>query len=76
MPGQQTRKAAVGEDFATGLASGAIVGFVVGISDSLNRAAAARTGLAEAAVNRHLRTERSHALREFRLCFSNKSISP
>jgi len=61
---EQAREAAVGEDFAAGLAGGAIVGFIVGITDALNGVATTRTGLAEAAVNSHLGTKCRDALRE------------
>ena len=55
---EQARKAAVGQHLAAGLAGGAVVGFVVGIADALDGRAAARAGLAEAAVDGHLGAER------------------
>ena len=54
----------VGQDAATGLAPGAIVGLVVGVPDPLDRRAADRARLAEPAVHRHPLAERRHLARE------------
>src|SRR5262249_15029552 len=57
---------AVGEQLAAGLARRAIVGFVLGIDDALDRRSAVRAGLAEAAVHGHALPERGDLLRERR----------
>src|SRR4030095_14805999 len=54
---EQHRERAVGEETAVGLAAGAVVRLVLGVYDALHRRAADRAGLAEAAMDGHLRPE-------------------
>jgi len=54
---EETREAAVREDLSVGLALRAVVGFVVGVADSLDGCAAGWAGLSEAAVHGHVFAE-------------------
>ena len=54
---EEAGEAAVGEDFAAGLAGGAVVGFVVGVADALDGCGAAGAGEIEAAVHGHVGAE-------------------
>ena len=73
---QQARKAAIGEDFAAGLAGGAVVGFVVGVANALDGAAATRAGLAEAAVDRHFGAKGGDVFGEFCPGFGREPCNP
>src|SRR5579872_5576132 len=61
---EEPRERAIREHAPTGLAARAVVGLILGIADTLHGRAADRAGLAEAAVNGHLRAKRSDFLRE------------
>ncbi len=54
---EETGEAAVGEELAAGLAGGAVIGLVVGVSDALDLFAAARARLPVAAVDGHVLAE-------------------
>src|SRR5580692_1254379 len=73
---EQPRQAAVGEDFAACLAGGTVVGFVVGVSNTLNGRAATRAGLAEAAVDCHFRTECSDAFGKLFSGLGGEAVCP
>ena len=73
---EQPRQAAIGEELAAGLAGGAVVGFVVGVSNTLNGRAAPRAGLAEAAVNCHFRTECSDAFGKLFPGLGDEAVHP
>src|ERR1700689_4255095 len=68
---EEARKAAVGEEFSAGLALGAVVGFFVGVADTLDFFAAARAGLAEFSVGGHLGAERGPLFRKIFFCFGS-----
>ena len=61
---EEAREAAVGEESAVGLAGGAVIGFVVGVTDALDGSAATRAGEFVAAVDGHAWTERGDFLGE------------
>src|SRR5262249_15172741 len=63
---EQPRQSAVGEDHSAGLASCAVVRFVLGVDDALYGRATDRTGLAILAVHRHLGPERGNLGRKAR----------
>jgi hypothetical protein len=73
---EEAGETTVGEDFAAGLAMGAVVGLVVGVADALDGLAAAGAGLAIAAMNGHFRTEGGDFLREALLGFSAEAVDP
>ena len=73
---KEAAEAAVGEDFAAGLAAGAVVGFVVGVADALDFCAAAGAGLAVAAVDGHAFAEGGHFFGEFVFGFGAESGDP
>src|SRR5207247_1584933 len=50
---EQLREGAIGQELSAGLASRAVIGFVLRVDDPLNDRAADRAGLAVAAVNGH-----------------------
>src|SRR5437762_812981 len=56
---KQSRQRSIRQDFAFGLASGAVVGFVFGVADALDLDAADWTGLAELAVDGEVGAEGS-----------------
>ena len=51
---QEAGEAAIGENFSSGLAAGAVVGFVVGVANALDFFSTGHAGLSIAAVNGHL----------------------
>jgi hypothetical protein len=55
---QEAGQAAIGENFSSGLATGAIVGFVVGVANALDFLSAGWAGLSVAAVNGHFLSKR------------------
>ena len=55
---QQPGETSVSQDLSAGLAASTVVGFVVGVANALDGITAARAGLAEAAMYRHLRAKR------------------
>src|SRR4051794_2952697 len=61
---QQPREGAVGEQAPAGLALGAVVRFVAGVDNALHGSAAARTRLAELAVDGHVGAEGGDLLGE------------
>ena len=63
---QQTRQTAVGQDPPARLAAWAVVGLVFRVSDALDRGAAGRAGLPEAAMDRHPGPKRGDPLRKGR----------
>src|SRR5215469_4145554 len=73
---QQAGEAAVGEDFASGLAAGAVVGFVVGVANAENLIAATRAGLTVAAMHSHSFAKGSDLFREGGGGFSAETIEP
>ena len=73
---EQARKRAVGEDPAFGLTAGTIVGFVIGIADSLHGCAAYWAGLTEPAVNSHLGTKRGDFLGPAVTGLGSKTLDP
>jgi hypothetical protein len=73
---QQSRQGPVGEDFALGLALRAIVCFVRGVTDSLNRSLANRARHFESAMNRHAFAECRYLLGEAIAGLLNQTIGP
>ena len=73
---EEPGEAAVGQDLSAGLAAGAVVGFVVCVANALDLLAAARAGLAKAAVDGHLRTKCRDLLREAPLRFAPHAVRP
>src|SRR6266545_3475913 len=61
---EELREGTVGEELAAGLADGAVIRFILGVDDPLDRRAAVRAGLAVAAVHRHSLAEGGDLLRE------------
>src|SRR5579864_4091330 len=57
---QKPGQTAIGKDFSAGLASGAVIRFVVRIANPKNFLSAPRTRLSVAAVNRHAFAKRGH----------------
>jgi hypothetical protein len=73
---EKTGERAVGEQFAPGLARGAIVSFIGGVTNALDFRATARTGLFVAAVDGHAFAKRSHVFRELPTRFGTQPIGP
>ncbi len=73
---EETREAAVGEDFSVGLALGAVVGFVVGVADALDGLAAGGAGLFEATVDGHVFAEGGDFFGEVAGGFGVEAIDP
>src|SRR5712692_8885413 len=73
---EKARERAVGEELSAGLARGAIVGFVGGITDALDFCVAARAGLLVAAVNGHAFTKSGDVLGEFSGGFDTQALGP
>ena len=73
---EQAGQAAVGEDFAAGLADWAVVGFVVCVADALDWRAASGARLTEAAMDGHFRAECSYFFWESVLGFGVEAIDP
>jgi hypothetical protein len=69
-------KGAIGEEFAVGLASGAVVGFVGGVTDALDFGVAARTGKFVAAVDGHAVAEGGNFFGEFAGGFGAEASGP
>lgn len=57
---KQTGECAIGEEASFGLARGAIVCFVCGVTDALDFGSTSRTGLLVFPVNSHLGSEGGH----------------
>ena len=73
---EEAGEGAVGEEFAGGLADGAIVGFVAGVADALDFGAAARAGLFVAAVYGHSLAEGGDFFGELAGGLRSQAISP
>lgn len=73
---QQARKTSVRQKLAAGLTDGAVVGFVVGIADALNRRATSWARQTKATMHCHFFPKRGHFLREARDRFSVEPIHP
>src|ERR1700692_898601 len=73
---QQSRQGAVGEQLSSGLALGAVIGFVCGKTDALNFCLAPREWLLIAAMHRHLRAKRRDFFREFLARLSTQAVGP
>ncbi len=73
---EQARERPIGEDTALGLATGAVVGLVVGVADPLQRYGADRAVLAITAMYGHLRTECGNFPQEVVTCLKAKPIGP
>src|ERR1700735_287416 len=72
----QSRKRAVGEQPASGLALCTIVRFVTCVADALDLGAASRARLSIEAVHGHLGTKRSHFFRKFIARFGAQAVRP
>ena len=73
---EEAGEAAVGEEFAAGLASRAVIRFVVGVADALDGMAAARAGLLVTAVDGHAFAEGGDVFREVAGGFGAEAIGP
>ncbi len=73
---EEAGEGAVGEEFAAGLAGGAVVGFVAGVADALDFGAAARAGLFVAAVDGHAFAEGGDFFGEFAGGLGAEAIGP
>jgi hypothetical protein len=73
---EEAGEAAVGEDFAAGLASWTVVGFVVCVADALDGCGAARAGLEIAAVRGHVGAEGGYFFGELELGFCIEAVYP
>src|SRR5579885_1804792 len=73
---EQAREASISQDFSAGLAAGAIVGFIIGVSDTQNLLATSRTRFAVAAVYRHVIAEGGYLFGKFCFCLGPKAIDP
>lgn len=73
---EEAGEGAVGEDSPTGLASRTVVGFVAGVTDALDFAAATRARFFITAVDGHVFTERGNFFGEFSSGFGAKVIGP
>ena len=67
---------AVGEELSAGLAGGAIVGLVGGVTDALDFGVAARTRLLVTAVNGHAFAKGGDIFGEFIACFRAEAVEP
>src|SRR5262245_34960062 len=73
---EQTRQCAIGEETAARLAPGTVIGFVGRVPDALDRRAAHRTRLAEAAVRGHALAKRRDLRRKRIARGVDESIAP
>ena len=73
---EEAGEAAVGEEFPVGLAGGAVVGFVVGVTDALDGIATARAGKFVAAVDGHAFAEGGNFFRKFAGGFGAQASGP
>ena len=73
---EQSRQRPVGQDPPAGLTSRTVIGFTIGVPDSLKRAPADRTRLAEPAMDGHFGTEGGHILGERVARLGAKPIKP
>src|SRR5688572_25147298 len=73
---EQPRERTIGEQPALVLATRAVVGLVLRVDDLLHGRAAARAGLAVAAVHCHPLAERGHLLREAVAHLSPEAVRP
>ena len=73
---EKPRQRSVGEELPAGLASRAVVAFVVGVDNPLHRRTADRAWLFEASVDRHRFAERRHLFWEPPAGLSTQSINP
>ncbi len=73
---EEAGEGAVGEEFSAGLARGAIVGFVGGVANALDRGVAARAGLFVPAVNGHAFAESGDFFGEFAAGLGAQAIGP
>src|SRR5260370_11388528 len=73
---EKAGESAVGEELSAGLAGGAIVGFVGGVTDALDFGVAARTRLFVAAVNGHAFAKGGHVFGEFIAGFRAPALGP
>src|SRR6266849_1286524 len=72
----KAREGAIGVEFSAGLARGAIVGFVGGVTDALDFCVAARAGLFVAAVHGHAFAKGGDVLGEFAGGFGTQALGP
>ena len=73
---EQAREGTVGEEFASGLAGGAVVGFVARVANALDFGAAARARLFVAAVDGHAFAESGDFFGEFSCGVGAEAIGP
>src|SRR5271165_1816509 len=73
---EQAGEAAVGEDFSAGLATGAVVGLVVGVADALNLLSAAGAGLVKLAMHGEFGAEGGDAFGKGLVCFLAQAVHP
>src|ERR1035438_6508175 len=73
---EQPRERPVRQKPAAGLARRTIVGFVAGVTDALDPAAAPGAGLAVLSMGGHLRAERRHLFRELALRLGAQPVHP
>src|SRR6266851_6665793 len=73
---EKAGEGAVGEELSAGLAGGAIVGFVGGVTDALDFGAATRTRLFVTAVNGHAFAKGGHVFGEFIARFGAEAVEP
>ena len=73
---EETGQASIGQNLAAGLASGAVVCFLVGIADAQYLVAASWAWLTVAAMSRHIFAEGSHFLWKSLLSLSHKAVDP
>lgn len=73
---EEAGEGAVGEEFAGGLAGGAVVGFVAGVADALDFCAAAGAGKFVATVDGHAFAEGGDFFGEFTSGFGAEVIGP
>src|SRR5690242_3804471 len=73
---QQSRQASISQDFAAGLASRAIVGFVIRVANALYLFATPRARFSITAVSRHALTKCSNLLRKSSRRFCPQPLDP
>src|SRR6266705_4693563 len=73
---EKAGEGAIGEELSAGLAGGAIVGLVGGVTDALDFGAATRTRLLVAAVDGHAFAKGGHVFGEFIACFRAEALGP
>ena len=73
---EEAGEATIGENFAVRLAAGAVVGFVVGVADSLNFLAAPGAGLSVTAVRCHPLSECGDLFGEVGCCICAQTVNP